>query len=104
MGLLVLGIILNKVGHLDLIKSPNLYWIIFGTIAVIVLLLYWRTKNAVWGGLIIGLIIGIVFSIVLIFSGSAFDWYILGKGAIIGTLLGFAAELLGKLSDFLKKK
>jgi hypothetical protein len=27
-----------------------------------------------------------------------------GKGAILGTMIGFVAELLGMLSDFLKRK
>ncbi|MFW0861920.1 MAG: hypothetical protein AAGT88_07555 [Dethiobacter sp.] len=34
----------------------------------------------------------------------ATDWYIVVKMATIGILLGFGAELLGMISDYLKKK
>ena len=43
-------------------------------------------------------------AIFFVFKGSGFNWYIIGKGAIRGTILGFIAELLGMASDFIKKK
>ncbi|MDP3729687.1 MAG: hypothetical protein Q8R26_02985 [bacterium] len=101
-GLLLLGAV--KWLDLGFIKSPNLYWIVFSIIAGILLFLYWHTKNAVWGGLTIGLIIGLLFLFYSFFNGSVLNWYVVGKGAIIGTLVGFGAELLGKFSDFLKNK
>jgi hypothetical protein len=53
----------------------------------------------VWGGFTAGIIIGFI---IALFSG--FKWYIVGRGAILGTMIGFVAELLGMLSDFLKRK
>jgi len=52
-----------------------------------------------WGSLTAGAVIGLI---IALFSG--FNWYIVGKGAISGTMIGFAAELLGMLSDYLRKK
>lgn len=74
-------------------------WIILGVISLILLAFYWRTRNAVWGGLTAGLIIGILWK----FIGGT-DWYIVIKVATVATLLGFGAELLGMLSDYLKRK
>lgn len=74
-------------------------WTILGTISIILLAVYWGRRNAVWGGFIIGIVIGLI---IVLFSG--FGWHILWKGAISGTMVGFVAELLGKASDFIKKK
>jgi len=81
-----------------------------GIITIVLLIIYWRGlgpkfgPNAVWGGLAGGLIIGFIFTIFLYFQRSGFDWYIIGKAAILGTMLGFIAELLGKAPDFIKKR
>jgi hypothetical protein len=40
-------------------------------------------------GAVVGLIIAIIFAI----SGHGFPWLTVGKGAIVGTLAGFLAEL-----------
>lgn len=77
----------------------EIIWIILGIISVVLLVVYWWSKNAIWGGFIIGIIIG---SIITLISG--FDWYIIGKGAISGTIVGFAAELLGKISDKIRNR
>ena len=74
-------------------------WTILGILTFILLAVYWRTRNAVWGGFTAGIIIGLI---VALFSG--FDWYIIGKGAILGTVAGFVAEMLGKISDLIKKR
>jgi len=75
-------------------------WIILGIFSAILLVVYFkRGRNALWGGLTAGTIIGFI---IALFSG--FNWYIVGKGAILGTLIGFAAELLGILSDCLRRK
>jgi len=79
-------------------------WIILGIIAIILLIIYWRSRNAVWGGLTIGIILGLIIAIFYLFRGHGFSWYIIGKGATIGTIVGFGAELLGKISDFIRKK
>jgi uncharacterized membrane protein len=75
-------------------------WTFLGIASIILLAIYfWRGRNAVWGGFTAGIIIGFI---IALFSG--FKWYIVGKGAILGTMIGFVAELLGMLSDFLKRK
>jgi cell shape-determining protein MreD len=79
-------------------------WIILGISSLILLIVYWRSRNAVWGGLTIGIILGLIIAIIYFFRGHVFSWYIIGKGAIIGTIVGFGAELLGKLSDFIKRR
>ncbi|HIH10758.1 TPA: hypothetical protein HA241_01050 [Candidatus Woesearchaeota archaeon] len=72
-------------------------WAILAVVTVILLVIYWR-RSAVWGGLTAGIIIGLA---ITLFSG--FDWYVVGKGAIIGTMIGFGAELLGEVSDKMRK-
>ncbi|OGY98355.1 MAG: hypothetical protein A2681_00535 [Candidatus Liptonbacteria bacterium RIFCSPHIGHO2_01_FULL_56_18b] len=74
-------------------------WIILGIASLILLAFYWNRRNAVWGGFTIGIIAGLV---IALFSG--FDWYIVGKGAISGTIIGFGAELLGKISDKMRNR
>ena len=84
--------------------TANYIWSFSTIIAVILLFFYWHKKNAVWGGLTLGATTGLIISIIFAFNGAEFNWYIVGKGATTGTFLGFVAELLGKLSDFLRKK
>lgn len=79
-------------------------WIILGVASLILLAFYWNRRNAVWGGLTIGIIIGLIVAIFSVFKGSGFNWYAIGKITIVGVMLGFAAELFGMLSDYLKKK
>ncbi len=79
-------------------------WKILGIIAIILLITYWRSRNAVWGGLTIGVILGLIVAIFYLFVGHGFSWSIIGKSATLGTMIGFGAELLGKISDFIRKK
>lgn len=74
-------------------------WTILGIATLILLVVYWYNRNAVWGGLTIGIIVGLL---IALFSG--FNWSIITKGAISGTIIGFGAELLGKVSDYIKRK
>jgi len=74
-------------------------WIILSIASLVLLAIYWNTRNAVWGGLTAGIIIGVLWK----FIGGT-DWYIVIRVATVATLLGFGAELLGMLSDYLKKK
>ncbi len=74
-------------------------WTILVVVALILLAIYWNNRNAVWGGLTLGIIIGLLWK----FIGGT-DWDMLIKVATVGTLLGFGVELLGMLSDSLKKK
>jgi len=78
-------------------------WIILGIVSLFLLIPFWHRRNAVWGGLTLGLIAGFIVAIFFIFKGAGFNWYIIGKGAIIGTISGFIAELLGTLGDLIKK-
>ena len=83
----------------------NFYiWAILGIISIILLIVFWRGRNAVWGSLTAGIIIGFIIAIVYVFRGDGFSWFIIGKAAIIGTMAGFAAELLGMVSDYFKNK
>jgi len=79
-------------------------WIILGIVAVILLIIYWRSRGAVWGGLTIGIILGLIVAIFYLFGGYGFRWSIIVKGATLGTMIGFGAELLGKISDFIGKR
>ena len=74
-------------------------WTILGIVTVILLVVYWGSRNAVWGGFTIGIIVGLV---IALFSG--FDWWIVGKSAVVGALIGFGVELLGKLSDKMRNR
>jgi membrane protein implicated in regulation of membrane protease activity len=74
-------------------------WTILGVVSLILLALYWNRRNAVWGGLTIGIIVGLV---IALFSN--FDWWIVGKSAVSGTIIGFGAELLGKMSDKMRNR
>jgi len=79
-------------------------WYILGIIAVVLLIIYWPKRSAVWGGLTIGIIIGFIVAIFYLSKETGFNWFIVGKSAILGTLAGFIAELLGIISDFIRKK
>ena len=74
-------------------------WIIFGISSFILLAIYWNGRNSVWGGLTLGVIVGFI---ITLFIG--FDWYVVLKGAISGTIVGFLADLLGRISDKKKNK
>lgn len=77
----------------------NIIWTILGIATPILLVVYWGRRNAVWGGFTIGVIVGLLIALF-----SEFDWYIIGKGAVSGTIIGFGAELLGKISDRIRNK
>jgi len=78
----------------------NNIWIILGVVSIILLAVYFRRgRNGLWGGFTAGVIVGLIIALF-----SEFNWYIVGKGAVLGTMVGFTAELLGILSDYLKKR
>ncbi len=79
-------------------------WTIFGGISIVLLILFWKKKNAIWGGLTIGIIVGFLIAIVYLFKETGFNWSIIGKSTVSGVMIGFVAELLGMLFDFMKKK
>lgn len=80
------------------------FWTILEVLAIILLIIFWRRRNAVWGGLLIAVIIGLIITIIYLIKGYGFNWSIIIKSAVIGTMTGFFAELLGNLSNFIKKK
>lgn len=82
--------------------NPDI-WKVLGIISIPLLIIYWRVKGAVWGGLTIGLFIGFIVAIFLYFQGTGFSWYIIGKGAILGIMVGFIAELLPKIAKRILK-
>lgn len=79
-------------------------WNSLTIITAILLVIYWnKGRNPVWGGLTLGIILGFVVDIFFVLTGKKFQWSMIGRGAILGTLAGFMAELLRKLSDFIRK-
>jgi len=75
-------------------------WKILTIIAIISLIAsFFRKKNAVWGGATLGLVLGIIIALF-----NKFNWSIIYKAVVIGILVGLIAELLGMISDWLKKK
>ena len=73
-------------------------WILFSVLACIVLIIFWKGPNAVWGGITLGLIVGIILAIISTFNGNGFDFIIIGKAIIVGVFAGFVFELVGKIS------
>lgn len=72
-------------------------WIVLTVIAILLLIFYWQKRNAVWGGLTIGIPVGVIIAIISTIRGQGFSWIIIGKVSITGIIVGFGAELLGKL-------
>ena len=91
-------------------------WYILGAISVVLLVVYWARKNAVWGGFTGGLFIGLTLALVFYFRGDIrgteyvltkehiFHWQLIVRWAIAGTIFGFAPELLAMVSKKLFKK
>ena len=75
-------------------------WEILTTIAAIsIIVSFFRKQNAIWGGATIGLVLGIVIAVF-----NKFNWSIIYKAIVIGIIVGLIADLLGMISDLLKKK
>lgn len=79
-------------------------WIILGIISVILLIVFWGRRNAIWGGLTVGIVIGLIVALFFTFKGRKFDGYIVAKGAILGAIIGFMAELFCRASDLIKRR
>ena len=74
-------------------------WAILAIFAAISLIIFWKGPNAAWGGVALGLIGGLAFAVMFFFIGKGFQFSIIGKGVVIGVLLGALAELPGRLSS-----
>ena len=66
--------------------------------AVALVLFFFKGQNAVWGGATIGAIIGLV-------AGAITGGVVIGLewGFSIGTVVGVVAELMGMMSDKMKR-
>mgnify|MGYP001569024868 CR=1 FL=1 len=79
-------------------------WQILWYIAVVLAIIYFfKGRNAVWGGLTIGAIVGLIIAVTFVFRGQSFHWHIILRSIVVGTIAGFVAELLGKVSDLIKR-
>lgn len=79
-------------------------WTILLILSIFILVVYWaKGRNAVWGGFTLGIIIGFIIAFVSVFGGSGFAWLTIERCAIIGTLFGFLSEILGIISDYIKR-
>lgn len=72
--------------------------IVMAIVAGVLLIVFWRGRNAVWGGATIGVIVGLILALV---KG---NWNLLALSFAIGTFVGLFAEGLGRLSDKLKRR
>jgi uncharacterized membrane protein len=72
-------------------------WVILAIIAGVLLIVFWRGRNAVWGAATLGVIVGIILSL-----GKS-KWNLMLPCFTIGTFAGLVGEGLGALSDRLKK-
>ena len=68
------------------------WWILYAAAAV-VLMNHWGSKNAVWGTATLGALIGLIGAIVR----PGFDWGMIGKAFVIGSLIGLVFEWLPRL-------
>ena len=81
----------------------DIIWIILGVFSIILLFVFWKKRNAVWGGFTAGIILSLLVFVLFGILGKGFNWFLIIKITILGILLGFIAEILGKASDYLKK-
>ena len=72
-------------------------WAILAIVAGVLLIVFWRGRNAVWGSASLGVIVGIILSLV------KSKWSLMLPCFTIGTFAGLAGVGLGALSDRLKK-
>ena len=85
----------------DMILTNISIWWILGLLSIVLLIVFWKGKNSIWGGLTIALIAGLIISF---FRESGFESIFILKCGIVGIFVGVIAILLGKISDKLKNK
>jgi Na+/proline symporter len=79
-------------------------WPPLGLLCIVLLVVYWRNRNAVWGGLSIGIVVGLLTAVGFAIWGDGFSWRVVAKISIVVTLLGFGAELLAKTSNYVRRR
>ena len=73
-------------------------YIIMAIVAGVLLIIFWRGRNAVWGGATMGAVVGLILALV------RHNWSLLALCFAIGTFIGLGAEGLGLLGDRLKRR
>jgi len=68
-------------------------WHILYGLSGVLLLLFWDSRNAVWGGATLGFLIGLGIA----FFAEGFDWWTVAKSATIAVLIGAATEGLSAI-------
>lgn len=76
-------------------------WNILGIIAILFLLIFFRSRNSAWAFLTLGVVIGLIVGLIYLIKGDGFNWSLLKKIAVVSTLIGGVFEVLERL--FLKK-
>lgn len=67
----------------------TIIWVILGFISIIVLIYTFSVGiTIIWRACIIGIIIGLAIAFKYNYDGLAFDWLLLVKGGIIGSIVG----------------
>lgn len=68
-------------------------WIALAVLAVVSLIWFWRGRNAVWGGLIVGSLSGV--GVAAVYPG--FQWLIVGRWTVALVLVGAVLEVASRL-------
>ena len=72
-------------------------WTALGILAVVLLVIFWRGPNPVWGGGTLGVIGGFICAVIYALIGRGFHWSIVGKFAVIAVLICGVEEVGLKL-------
>lgn len=70
-------------------------WTILSVIVVVSLVVFFNSRNAVWGGATFGLIIGVIVA----FVRDGFLLSTLWKGVVVGVIVGVVSEVVPRLAQ-----
>ena len=79
-------------------------WHLLTIAAIICLVISLKSRNAIWGGATGGTVVGIVVSVANWMLGNGFSWLAVGKGVVIGALIGAGTEALSLIRSKLRGK
>lgn len=79
-----------------MMEMGTIWWILAAVAAILLAIYFFNGRNAIWGGMTSGLLIGAAVAAFFMVRGDGFDLSLIGKGAVVGTLVGFVAELIGR--------